>query len=120
MNATLNPENIILLTDSYKLGRTAQYPDNTTNGYYYFESRTGAKYPKTVFVGLQMLLKRYLEGSVVTKDHIKEAESFAKEHFMGLDLFDKFMWEHIVNKHEGRLPITIKAVAEGQRGHSRW
>lgn len=113
MNATLNPENIILLTDSYKLGRTAQYPDNTTNGYYYFESRTGAKYPKTVFVGLQMLLKRYFEGSVVTKDHIKEAEAFAKEHFMGLDLFDKFMWEHIVNKHEGRLPLTIKAVPEG-------
>lgn len=113
MNATINRENLILLTDSYKLGRTVQYPPHTTNAYYYFESRAGAKYPETVFFGLQMLLMRYLEGSVVTREDLKEADAFAKEHFLGLDLLDRPMWEHIVNEHSGRMPIRIRAVGEG-------
>ncbi|NBQ70139.1 MAG: nicotinate phosphoribosyltransferase, partial [Nitrosomonadaceae bacterium] len=108
----LNP---ILLTDSYKLGHHQQEVPGTTNTYSYFESRVGAKYPYTVFFGLQMLLKRYLEGPIVTRDHVKEAQSFSKEHFMGADIFNLAMWEHIVRHHEGRIPLSIRAVHEGTR-----
>lgn len=107
-----NP-NPILLSDSYKLGHHQQEVPGTTNTYSYYESRPGAKFPYTVFIGLQMLLKRYLEGPIVTAEHVREAQSFSKEHFMGADIFNLAMWEHIVRRHEGRIPLSIRAVHEG-------
>ena len=106
-------DNILLLTDSYKQGHHAMLPEGTESVYSYLESRVGAKYPETVFFGLQAYLKRYFEGVVVTQDDIEEADAFCKEHFLGADFFNREMWEHIVNKHGGRLPLRIKAVAEG-------
>ena len=38
-------DNIILLTDSYKLSHYKQYPEGTENVYSYFESRVGASMP---------------------------------------------------------------------------
>lgn len=105
-------ENFILLTDSYKMGHHNMYPEGTENVYSYFESRKGAKYPYTVFFGLQMYLKRYFEGVVVTQSDIDEADAFCKAHF-GFDAFNRKMWEKIVNVHGGKLPLRIKAVAEG-------
>lgn len=105
-------ENLILLTDSYKLNHFNMYPEGTQNVYSYFESRTGAKYPYTVFFGLQIYLKKYLEGVVVTQEDVEEADAFSKEHF-GMDNFNRPMWEHIVKVHGGKLPIRIKAVPEG-------
>ena len=57
--------NIILLTDSYKLSHFRQYPPGTEVVYSYFESR-GGKWDEVVFFGLQYFLMRYLEGEVVT------------------------------------------------------
>lgn len=105
-------ENFILLTDSYKQNHFQMYPEGTQNVYSYFESRRGAKYPYTVFFGLQAILKKYFEGVVVTKEDIDEAEEFSKAHF-GMDNFNRAMWERIVNVHGGRLPLRIKAVPEG-------
>lgn len=105
-------ENFILLTDSYKLNHFAMYPEGTENVYSYFESRTGAKFPYTVFFGLQMYLKKYFEGVVVTAEDIDEAEAFSKEHF-GADNFNRKMWEKIVKVHGGKLPLRIKVVPEG-------
>ena len=51
-------DNIILLTDSYKLSHYKQYPQGTEGIYSYFESRVGADYRQTVFFGLQYLIKR--------------------------------------------------------------
>lgn len=105
-------ENFILLTDSYKLTQWPMYPDETENISSYFESRVGAKYPYTVMFGLQMILKRYFEGVVVTKEDVDAAEAFANEYF-GIELFNRKMWDRIVNIHGGRLPIRIKAAPEG-------
>lgn len=105
-------ENLILLTDSYKLNHFSMYPEGTENVYSYFESRNGAKYPYTVFFGLQIYLKKYLEGVVVTQGDVDEADAFSKEHFM-MNNFNRPMWEHIVKVHGGRLPIRIKAAPEG-------
>lgn len=105
-------ENFILLTDSYKLTQWPMYPDETENISSYFESRAGAKYPYTVMFGLQMILKRYFTGVVVTKEDVDLAEAFSDAHF-GVKCFNRKMWDRIVNIHGGRLPIRIKAAPEG-------
>lgn len=104
--------NICWLTDSYKVSHYRQYPPDTTCVYSYFESRTGATFPTTVFFGLQYWLKQYFVGSVITKEKIDEAQELFNQHFGG-SVFNRAGWEHILNKHDGRLPIEIKAVAEG-------
>ena len=102
--------NFILLTDSYKLTHFKQYPKGTVKVYSYLESR-GGKFPKTMFFGLQYFLKQ-LEGQVVTMEDVEDANIYCKMHF-GRDLFNKAGWEYIVKRHNGRLPIIIKAVKEG-------
>lgn len=105
--------NLILKTDSYKLTHYAQYPPRTTMVYSYFESRVGATWPFTVFFGLQYLIKRYLEGEVITAEKIDEAEKVVAAHMGSADLFNREGWEYILNEYGGRLPIRIAAVPEG-------
>jgi len=105
--------NIITMTDSYKFTHWNQYPKGTTNVQSYFEARTGAKYNKTVFFGLQYLIKKHLLGQVVTREKIEQAAELSNAHFGNPDFFNRTMWDHILNNCEGRLPIRIKAVPEG-------
>lgn len=109
----MKTKNIITLSDSYKMGHWQQYPPNTEVVYSYFESRNGARFDETVFSGLQYFIKEYLEGVVVTQEDVDEAEKLAAAHFMNDQIFNKEMWQHIVDNHGGKLPIRIKAVAEG-------
>lgn len=53
-----------------------QYPPNTTVVYSYFESRGHQKrgFPDVCFFGLQYLIKRYLQGKVITQEKIDEAK----------------------------------------------
>lgn len=101
--------NLILDTDSYKSSHYLQYPPNTTNIYSYIESR-GGKYDKTVFFGLQYLLKEYLAGSVITKEMVEEARDFFAAHG---EPFNYDGWMRIVDVHGGKLPVRIRAVPEG-------
>ncbi len=103
--------NILILTDSYKVTHWKQYPVDTTVIYSFLESRGGV-FPTTTFFGLQYILKRYLEGQVVTMAKIDEAEAFFLEHF-GKPVFNRAGWERIVTVHDGYLPVVIKAVPEG-------
>lgn len=105
-------ENIILLTDSYKLSHFKQYPPKTTKVYSYLESR-GGKFKLNLFFGLQAILKKYLVGKVVTQEYIDEADAFAKAHFGNNDCFNKAGWQYILDKYDGYLPIRIKAIKEG-------
>lgn len=105
-------DNIILRSDSYKMCHWKQYPPKTQKVYSYFESR-GGRFKHTLFFGLQAILKKYLEGQVVTKEKIDEAEIIAKGHFGNNSYFNRVGWEYILEKHEGRLPVVIKAVEEG-------
>lgn len=104
--------NIILQTDSYKANHARCYKKGIKTVYSYFESRGGV-HGATVFFGLQYYLKKYLEGVRVTVRDIYEAEKFWNDHFGRKDYFNKDMWLHIAIKHQGRLPILIKAVPEG-------
>jgi len=111
--ANRTPYNVILDSDSYKMCHHSMYPIGTESVYSYFEARPGAKYNKTVFFGLQYLIKKYLVGQVVTADRISEAAELCAVHFGNSDLFNIRMWTHILEKHDGRLPVHIKAVQEG-------
>jgi nicotinamide phosphoribosyltransferase len=104
-------QNIMLLTDSYKATHWKQYPKGTTTVYSYLESR-GGKFPKTKFFGLQYFLEKYLAGKVVTQEKIDQAKSFYDQH-LGPGLFNAAGWQHILDKHDGHLPVRIKAVPEG-------
>ncbi|XP_045165055.2 nicotinamide phosphoribosyltransferase-like [Mercenaria mercenaria] len=104
-------ENLLLVTDSYKVTHHMQYPPNTTDVYSYFESR-GGKFPSTVFFGLQYIIKRWLCGKVVSKEKIKEAKELYKLHF-GKDLFNEEGWNYILEVHDGHLPLRIRSVPEG-------
>lgn len=107
--------NIVMLTDSYKIGHHNMYLDGTEKVYSYFEARKGAKFNETVFFGLQYILKNYFEGVVVTKEKIDEAEKFCEFHFGNKNIFKRERWDYIIEKHGGKLPIKIKAVPEGSR-----
>jgi len=103
--------NFLLRTDSYKFTHWKQYPPQTTGIYSYLESR-GGMFPTTVFFGLQYYLRTYLQGPRFTPQDIDAADAFCKQHF-GRDLFNRVGWLRLYEKHEGRLPVRIKAVPEG-------
>ncbi|MCK5016678.1 MAG: nicotinate phosphoribosyltransferase [Candidatus Peribacteraceae bacterium] len=101
-------ENLLLNTDSYKASHYLQYPPKTTAVSSYIESR-GGRWNRTVFFGLQMFLKTYLE-TPITQEDINEAEVFWKGHG---EPFNKEGWQYILDKYDGKLPVTIQAVPEG-------
>lgn len=101
-------KNIILNSDSYKYSQFNQYPPGTETVYSYIESRGGV-WDKTVFFGLQAFLKEYLNTPVTLAD-IDDAEAIITAHG---EPFYREGWEYILKTYEGRLPVVIKAVAEG-------
>lgn len=105
-------ENLILLTDSYKITHWPQYPENTEEIYSYFESR-GGMFDQTVFFGLQYIIKKFLLGQVITKEKIEEAKTLIKGHLGNDNLFNEEGWNYILKEYDGRLPVSIKAVPEG-------
>jgi len=101
-------KNIILNTDSYKTSMFKQYPVGTTGVYSYIESR-GGQYDATVMFGLQAFIKEYLLEPITQAD-IDIAEEIILAHG---EPFNREGWEYILNQHGGKLPVVIKAVAEG-------
>lgn len=113
--------NMILNTDSYKASHAVQYPQNTEGVFSYIESRgheedNNEQNPwnykavsEVVFFGLQIFLKEYL-SKPITKEDIDEAEEFFVAHG---EPFYRDKWEYILQKHNGFLPVKIKAVPEG-------
>jgi nicotinamide phosphoribosyltransferase len=100
--------NLILDVDSYKASHWLQYPPHTTGMYSYLSSR-GGKYPVTVFFGLQYILKQYL-AHPITPQMVDEASRFFAAHGVP---FNEAGWRYIAEDLAGKLPVRIKAVAEG-------
>ncbi|WP_295800670.1 nicotinate phosphoribosyltransferase [Mucilaginibacter sp.] len=107
-------ENLVLLADAYKYAHHKLYYPGTTGIYSYLESR-GGMFDETVFFGLQYFLKEYLAGEAFTQADLDEAEGFLLQVFGRSDVFDKSKFQYILDKYKGRLPVKIKAVAEGTR-----
>lgn len=100
--------NLILDTDSYKTSHYLQYPPGFSGMHSYLESR-GGKYEKTLFFGLQYIIREYLSKRL-TYDDVIEASQFCKKHGVP---FPEGQWLSLVRDHGGLLPISIKAVPEG-------
>lgn len=116
--------NIVLLSDSYKVSHYKQYPPGTEYVYSYFESRgcVVPEWQEVTFFGLQYFLKEYLVGAVVSQEKIDEAAELYSHHFgaefvaPGLTnpgAFNREGWEYILKEHGGKLPVSIKGVPEG-------
>jgi nicotinamide phosphoribosyltransferase len=101
-------DNLLLNTDSYKASHWLQYPPGTDATFFYVESR-GGTYDRTVFFGLQAILKAYL-AKPVTHAHVDEARDLFAAHG---EPFNEAGWRYIVDHHGGLLPIRIRAVPEG-------
>lgn len=110
MNTT--KENLILMADGYKYSHHKLYYPGTTKIYSYLESR-GGKFDETVFFGLQYFIKEYLTGKAFTQEDIENAQRFLLDVFGRDDVFDANKFEYILKKHDGKLPVRIKAVKEG-------
>lgn len=100
--------NLILTSDSYKYSHFKAYNPEIKKVFSYIESR-GGEYTSTTFFGLQYYIKKYLLNPI-TSEMIDEAEAVMKDHGVS---FNREGWEKIVIKHNGYLPIIIKAVPEG-------
>jgi len=101
-------DNLILNTDSYKASHWLQYPPGVDATFFYVESRGGV-YDRTVFFGLQAILKSAL-GTPVTHGMVDEARDFFAAHG---EPFNDAGWRRIVDRHGGRLPLRVRAVPEG-------
>ena len=101
-------KNILLNTDSYKISMWRQMPPGTTGVYSYIESR-GGRYDRTVFFGLQAFIKEYLLEPITQAD-IEIAEEILTAHG---EPFNRAGWQYILDKHNGFLPVVIRAVPEG-------
>jgi len=104
-------DNFIMATDSYKVTHHQMYTPNTTEIYSYFECRNGAKFNDICFFGLQYIITRYFTAPI-TQYNIDQAEAYFDTHF-GKDVFNRKGWEYILNKHNGYLPLEIRAIPEG-------
>lgn len=101
-------DNIILDTDSYKASHFRQFPPGTERIFGYLESR-GGRYGSTLFFGLQYLIRKYLTAPITQKD-VDEAAAFFAAHG---EPFPINGWRRVVEKHNGYLPLRIRAVPEG-------
>src|SRR5690348_6862762 len=95
--------NLILDTDSYKASHWLQYPPGVDATFFYLESRGGV-YERTLFFGLQSILKEYLSRPV-TAAMIDEAKAFFAAHG---EPFNESGWRHIVDAHDGKMPLRIR------------
>jgi len=100
--------NLLLNTDSYKASHWLQYPPGTDATFFYVESR-GGLHDRTLFYGLQAILKEYLTKPITHAD-VDEARDLFADHG---EPFNEAGWRYIVDAHGGHLPIRIRAVPEG-------
>jgi len=105
MGLTFNP---ILNTDSYKTSHFLQYPPETKRIFSYVESRGGA-YDRTLFFGLQAILKQEFLCPV-TSENSEEAREVLAAHGVP---FNEKGWRRLIEKHGGLYPLEIRAAPEG-------
>ncbi len=103
--------NVILTTDSYKVGHYAQYPPKTETVYSYLESR-GGEFQEVCFFGLQAIINEWMLNPITAQD-IEDAKLIFAEHLGEGNLFNEEGWKHILEKHNGYIPVKIYALPEG-------
>lgn len=101
--------NTILNTDTYKATHYTFEEEGTTGDYAYIEARKGGQFNEVTFFGLQYFVLYYLTKPI-TMETIDDAEEQLVAHGVP---FNREGWEYIVKKHNGFMPVRIKALPEG-------
>lgn len=105
--------NIVCDTDFYKIARHLTTRRGTTNLYSYQEPRIGGEHKEISVFGMQMNLIDHFVGQVVTKEKIEKAKKKIIAWGGYSEYFNDNMWNTVLNKYNGRLPIRIRALKEG-------
>lgn len=106
-------QNFAAMTDFYKFCHWLMYPANVTRIYSYCEPRNGAELEEIKFVGIIPLIREFFEGTVITKEKVDEAQRICEQMGGQKAYFNRKMWDHIIDKYDGKLPLVIKALPEG-------
>ena len=102
--------NPLLNVDTYKFDHVNQDPGDTVSIHSSVIARKGDKYCTHVLPMYKEVIHDYL-CTQITREFIDEAILEARE--QGYN-FPADVWEYILEKHNGYLPIKIKAVPEGR------
>lgn len=102
--------NRVMAIDSYKWWHVETYAKNIVGMFSYIEARTKGKDIMVPF-GRQAELQKLL-GTPITKEDIDEAEIFATQ-MIGPGGFNRKVWDHILEKYKGYMPLQIRGVPEG-------
>lgn len=110
---TLLTQNLILACDSYKVSHHLQFPEGMGRSFYYVEARgfNPNGHSEIQVAGIKYLTKILEKG--VTVPDVEEANEVFKAHF-GQQLFNYEGWMKIATELDGKLPVTIRSVSEGQ------
>jgi nicotinamide phosphoribosyltransferase len=100
--------NLILAVDSYKLSHAFVYPKAVHGMAAYIEARTKGHDIMIPF-GRQAVLQKMLNEPINQAD-IEQAADFAARHG---EPFARDVWEHILEKYNGYMPLHIRGVPEG-------
>lgn len=106
--------NILLQSDSYKLGHSKLFGGNDRtllSTYAWIAGRKGSKGSSFVVAVGQQHIAALIASFRVTKDHVDEMEALTKAH-IGPVPFNRAPWDKIVELG-GRIPMKIRAVPEG-------
>ncbi len=102
-------DNLLLNTDSYKASHWLQYPPGTDATFFYVESR-GGLHDRTVFFGLQAILKDALARPVTHADIDDAAAVFAAHG----EPFHQDGWRDIVDRPSGNPPVRHRTAPAGR------
>jgi len=100
--------NFILRADSYKLSHGPVLPAGTDGYYSYGEARV-PDLEQFVVAGVKRYIVQYLSKPLRQQD-VMEAEDFANAHG---EPFDRGLWNAVVSKNQGYIPVKISAMLEG-------
>ncbi|AUR85999.1 quinolinate phosphoribosyl transferase [Vibrio phage 1.081.O._10N.286.52.C2] len=103
-------KNLPASTDSYKVSHWLQFMSGLQFSQYYVESR-GGKFDKVMVDGMAYMCRILEQG--VTSGDVKYAKRLFQKHF-GSEVFNTTGWDTIVNELDGKLPIRIRAIREGE------
>jgi len=103
-------ENLLLMTDVYKLGHLRMYKPGTSKVYSYLCARSTVKEKKALFFGLQPYLQLLERG--VTKEDATEFFTYFTE-ILGTPVPTDIEAKINALVSLGYIPLEIKAVAEG-------
>ena len=116
------PYNLVLMGDAYKYSHHKFYEDNTSVVYSYMESR-GGKFSETVFYGLQMFMKEYIEGVAITQEELDELKKIQSGYQSSTFSFGELYLEKLnlderskqVLELEGKLKNEFVALQQAEK-----